>query len=262
MKTNHPIILLTLILLASCTSQKKLAYLRNLPEPTGLDSFRIEIPDYKLQQRDVLYITAKAMTPEGMIKDFLSSSSGMMNYSTQADVGGSLFGYTVNQDGIILVPGLGEIFVAGLNLEEARKKIQGMADKVFLNSTVECKLLSFKYTVIGEVRTPGAYINYNTYLTVLEAIGRSGGITDFGNRDRALVVRTTPKHTKTYRINLQDKSLLNSPAYYLLPNDVVIIEPVNQKVFNQNLPTISFIITSVTSTITMTILLIDYFKSH
>ena len=84
-----------------------------------------------------------------------------------------------------------------------------MVDKVYLNATVECKLLSFKFTVIGEVRAPGAYINYNNYLTVLEAIGRAGGVGDFGNRDRALVVRPVDKGSKTYRINLQDKNLLH-----------------------------------------------------
>jgi len=254
------LVILIVTLLVSCTSQKKLAYLQNLPEPTGQESFPMEIPDYKLQPRDILYITAKAMTPDGTLKDFLSTSGSSSMFTSQSDVTGSLFGYTVNPDGIIVIPGVGEVKVNGLNLEETRKKIQELVDKVFLNSTVECKLMSFKFTVIGEVRAPGAYINYNNYLTVLEAIGKAGGVGDFGNRDRALVVRPYDKGTKTYRINLQDKNLLTSPAYFLLPNDLVIIEPMKQKVFNLNLPTIAFIISTFTSTITMTILLVDYFK--
>jgi len=130
---------------------------------------------------------------------------------------------------------------------------------VFKNSTVECKLLSFKFTVIGEVRAPGAYINYNNYLTVIEAIGRAGGVGDFGNRDRVLVVRPFDKGTKTFRLNLQDKNILTSEAYFLLPNDVVIIEPMKQKIFNMNLPTISFFISTTLLTITTTLLFINYF---
>jgi polysaccharide export outer membrane protein len=125
---------------------------------------------------------------------------------------------------------------------------------------VICKLRTFKFTVIGEVKMPGTFINYNNYLTVLEAIGRAGGIGDFGDRDHILVVRPLDKGTKTYRLSLQTKDLLNSEAYYLLPNDVVIVQPQGQKIFNLNLPTISFIISTVTSTITMTLLLIDYFS--
>jgi polysaccharide export outer membrane protein len=114
--------------------------------------------------------------------------------------------------------------------------------------------------VIGEVKSPGAYINYNNYLTVIEAIGRAGGVGDLGNRNRILVVRPIDKGTKTYRINLQDKNILTSEAYFLLPNDVVIVEPVRQKIFNMNVPTISFVISTFTATITMTLLLINYLK--
>ena len=52
---------------------EKLAYLGNLPETGGEETFTMEIPDYKIQPRDILYITIKAMTPDGTIKDFLSS---------------------------------------------------------------------------------------------------------------------------------------------------------------------------------------------
>lgn len=260
MRTQTLSIITILLLAASCTSQKKLAYLQNLPEPTGQESFPMEIPDYKLQPRDILYITAKAMIPDGTIQDFLATIGTSGTNMSQPEAGGALNGYNIDSEGYIAIPGIGKIKVSGMTLEETRNKIQELVDKVYLNATVECKLLSFKFTVIGEVRAPGAYINYNNYLTVLEAIGRAGGVGDFGNRDRALVIRPYDRGTKTFRINLQDKNLLTSEAYFLLPNDVVIIEPMPQKVFNLNLPTIAFVITTLTSTITMTLLLINYFE--
>jgi polysaccharide biosynthesis/export protein len=258
MRTQTLSLIIILILAASCTSQKKLAYLQNLPEPSGQESFPMEIPDYKLQPRDILYITAKAMTPDGSIRDYLSTTGNVGSTMSMPEAGGALFGYNIDSEGNISIPGIGFVKVSGLKLEETREKLQELIEKVYLNTTVECKLLSFKFTVIGEVKAPGAYVNYNNYLTVLEAIGRAGGIGDFGNRDRALVVRPYDKGTKTFRINLQDKNLLSSEAYFLLPNDVVIVEPMKQKIFNMNLPTIAFIISTFTSTVTMTILLINY----
>ncbi len=74
MKHLTPYLLLSVLLIASCTSQKKLAYLNNLPETGGEETFTMDIPDYKIQPRDILYITIKAMTPDGTIIDFLSSS--------------------------------------------------------------------------------------------------------------------------------------------------------------------------------------------
>ena len=159
---------------------------------------------------------------------------------------------------VIFLPVIGKLHVAGLTLDEAREMIQKRASNVFNNVTVECKLLSFKFTVIGEVKAPGTYVNYNNYLTVLEAIGRAGGIGDYGRRDKVLVVRSDNGGTKTYNISLQSKELLSSEAYFLLPNDVVIVEPQRKKIFNLNLSTYSFIVTSVTSAITSTLLIINY----
>ena len=147
----------------------------------------------------------------------------------------------------------------GKTLEEIREILQVEFNKKYNNTMAECKLLSFKFTVMGEVNTPGTFVNYNNYLTVLEAIGRSGSIVDYGNRHKILVIRSVDRGTKTFTINLQDKQILSSPAYFLLPNDVVIVQPLGQKIFSLNLPTIAFIISTVTSTITMTILLISYF---
>jgi polysaccharide export outer membrane protein len=221
----------------------------------------MEIPAYKIQTRDILYITVKAMTPDGRIIDFLSSSGGNSGINiSQGESGGYLYGFDVDPEGNITLPAIGPLKVIGLTLEETKKLLQESVNKVFKNATIECKLLSFKFTVIGEVKAPGTYFNYNNYLTVLEAIGRAGGLGDYGNRDKVLVVRPTDKGTKTFRLNLQDKKILSSEAYFLLPNDVVIVEPLKQKIFNLNLPTISFILTTVTSTITMTLLLINYLK--
>lgn len=89
--------------------------------------------------------------------------------------------------------------------------------------------------------------------------GRAGGVGDYGDRSMVLVVRPKDKGSKTYRLSLQDKNILYSEAYFLLPNDVVIVEPLKQKIFNMNLPTISFVISTVTGVLTTTLLLINYF---
>lgn len=261
MKQNLIILTAAILLVSSCTSQKKLAYLNNLPQPGGEESFVLAIPDYKIQNRDILYITLKAMDPEGQIKDFLSGSAASAGGTyMQGDAGGYLYGYDVKPDGTVILPVVGIIIVEGKTLEEIRKILQEEFSKHYKNAILECKLLSFKFTVIGEVKAPGTYINYNNYLTVFEAIGRAGGVSDFGNRDRVLVIRPFDKGTRTFRLNLQDKNILSSEAYFLLPNDVVVVEPVKQKIFSMNLPTISFVISTFTSTISMTLLLINYLK--
>jgi hypothetical protein len=53
----------------------------------------MEIPDYKIQHRDILYITIKAMTPDGCINDFLSSSDRSSGTYTQSEAGQYLYGF-------------------------------------------------------------------------------------------------------------------------------------------------------------------------
>ena len=247
--------IIAFVFFCSCTSQKELAYLRNLP--AGESTFTMSVPEYKLQPRDMLYITIKAMNPDGNIVDFLSTARSSSSASSiLSESGGFLYSYDINSEGYIQLPAIGKIKVIGNTVEEARENIQREVDKVFRYATVECKLLNFKFTVIGEVRVPGSYINYNNYLTVFEAIGRAGGISDFGKRDTIIVIRSTLDGTKTFNLNLQDKNLLSSEAYFLLPNDVVIVQTGQKKIFNLNLPTFSFM----TSLITTTILLLNFFK--
>lgn len=251
---HSPILILLALLLGSCTTQKKLAYLNNLRGTDGEETFTMNIPEYKIQPRDMLYITAKAMTPDGSIKDFLSGGNIGINL-TQGEAGSAFMGYNVNSEGYISLVPVGQVKVSGQTLEETTTQLQELLQKVFINAIVECKLLSFKFTVIGEVKSPGSYINYNNYLTVIEAIGRSGGVGDLGNRKNILVIRPLDKGTRTFRLDLQDKKILASEGYFLLPNDVVIVEPLKQKIFNMNLPVLSFILSSVSTTL----LLINYF---
>jgi polysaccharide export outer membrane protein len=260
MKGLTCLILLTTLIFANCSSTKNLNYLGNLPETSEAQYFPYEMPDYKIQYRDILYIEAKIQNQEGKIEDLLQGNSSMNAAYIGAESSQYILGYNVDEKGFIHLPVIGKISVGGKTLTEVKLYVQEKVDSIFRHTFIDVKLLSFKYTVLGEAKNPGTYINYNNFLTVLEAIGRAGGVGDYGRRDRVLVIRSTEGGTKTFRVDLKDKSLLSSEAYFMMPNDVVIIEPVKHKIFNMNLPTYTFALTSITSIITMTLLLIEYFK--
>jgi polysaccharide biosynthesis/export protein len=259
MKYNNLVFILILLSGVSCTSTKNLTYLQNLPETHDALYFPYDMPEYKVQHRDILYIEVKTLTSEGKLADVLRESGASGQTYIQGEASQYLIGYSVDKEDKIVLPVIGNIQVGGKALPEIRAIVQEKVDSVFNHAYVDVKLLSFKYTVLGEARSPGTFVNFNDYLTVLEAIGRAGGVGDYGRRDNVLVVRGTKDGTQTYRINLQDKNLLTSEAYFLMPNDVVIIEPVKHKIFNMNLPTISFTISTITGIISTTLLLINYF---
>ena len=258
MKNIIPLIAL-IIVAASCSTQKELSYLNNLSETGGEEYFTMDVPNYEIQPRDIIYVSVKAQTPEGSLTDVMTDRSGVSTSYIQSEASQYVLGYSIDPEGYVAVPLFGKVPVAGMTIYQVRDLFQHKVDSLFRHAYVEVRLLSYKYTVIGEVRLPGTFINYNDQLTVLEAIGRAGGISETGTKEKILVIRPTGDQTVTYHIDLQDKSLLSSPAYFITPNDVVIVQPNPKKVFNVNLPTISFVISTVTAAITTTLLLINYF---
>jgi polysaccharide export outer membrane protein len=163
----------------------------------------------------------------------------------------SLFinGYAVSDSGYIEIPILGKILIAGKKMDEAIASIRQRADQYLKDATVIVKLISFKISVIGEVNRPGTYNNFNNQLNVLEAISMAGDITDYGNRMKVHVLRPDSTGTRTFSLDLTNREILTSDGFYLLPNDVVYVEPIHSKSFRINLPTVSLFLTSVSTLI-------------
>jgi polysaccharide biosynthesis/export protein len=246
--------------LLGCTTTKNITYLQNLDATSGSEFFTNDRPDYKVQYRDILYFDIKTLTTDGKIENVLQRTGSSDQMYLQGEASQYLAGYSVDKDGKVLLPVIGSLYVGGKTLKDIRQITQVAVDSVYRHAFVEIKLLSFKFTVLGEARTPGTYLNYSDFLTVFEAIGRAGGINDYGRRDRILIVRTTQDGSQVFRINVNDKNILTSEGYFILPNDVIIVDPTRLKSLNMNLPTISFVISSVTGILTTTLLLINYFK--
>lgn len=246
----NKIISLSLLILAlsSCTSYKKLQYLSNLDTTSVQSFYPMERPDYYIQFQDILYINITTLNPE--MNEILNPGSQRFAYNVFRDESNIyVFGYTVSDSGYITLPILGDIFVYGLTIEEIKSAIKTRSDQFLKDAVINVKLLSFKFTVIGEVNRPGTYTNYNNQLTVLEAISMAGDITNYGNRKELIVVRPTKKGTFTYRINVQDKNLLQSDGYFLLPNDIVIVEPIKSKPFQLNIPTMALFLSTISTLI-------------
>jgi polysaccharide export outer membrane protein len=163
----------------------------------------------------------------------------------------SLFinGYTVSDSGYVEVPVLGRIPVVDMTVSQATDAIRERAGRYLKDATVIVKLISFRYSVIGEVARPGTFTNFNSQLTVLEAISNAGDITDYGNRKKVLVLRPDGQGTTTFRLDLTSRDILTSEGFFLLPNDIVYVEPIKSKTFRINSPTFSLVLSSITTLI-------------
>ncbi len=206
------------------------------------------VPVYRLSTGDILFVQMITNNPE--ISQLFNNPTGV-TYSTQVRDDASLYlnGYPISDSGYISLPFLGEIHVAGLTLNEAQGRISAQAKTFFLDATVFVKFASFRVTVVGEVRRPGVIRNFNDHLTIFDALAQAGDVTDNAMRSNVLVIRTTPHGRTTHRLNLADKSILASEAFYILPNDIIVVEPKDNKIFQMNLPYISLFLSTISTTI-------------
>ncbi len=184
---------------------------------------------YRLQSNDILSINIKTIDAE-LATIFSNTTS--QNVAQTAD---NIYfnGYTVDDHGNIRIPIIGEINVLGFTVEEVRKKIEKkLLDEYFKKEDkffVNVKLGGFRYTINGEVGSPGTKTLFMEKLNILEAIANSGDITITGDRKDVKVIRQFPQGSETFSIDLTDASSSKSPVFYLQPNDYIYVKPLKQK---------------------------------
>lgn len=251
------LIVIVTVNLCSCKSNKKLVYLRNLPPGELQQGIPFSTTNYQLRKSDNLYIQVKSINPE--VNQLFNPSSGVGNMAGTTQQYGSLSaqyinGYQVDQDGNIELPIIGKVQVLDKTISDTKYLLMEKFNEYFKEATLTIKLLSFKYTVMGEVASPGVYYNYNHVCTILEAISQANGTTDYARLKDVVVLRERQDGVQSMKVDLSDKLLLSSEAYYLQPNDVVYVSPDRFKNTRMNASMYSLML----STVSTLIILLKY----
>lgn len=231
MNKNHIFLLLFLVLFtASCVPTKELLYLQD--NKNGNDTLimnEIVKKPYRIQSNDVLVINIKTIDAE--LTEMFRVSQGNRNIVNEQIT--YFEGFNVDDHGNIRIPILGDVRVLGNTTEEVRMTIEKRLLEEYFNAEVSLfvtvKLAGIRYTINGEVRSPGTNIIYNDRATIMDAIATSGDITMTGDRKNVIIVRQYPHGVEMHTINLLDKKALESPYYYIQPNDFILINPLKQK---------------------------------
>jgi polysaccharide export outer membrane protein len=98
---------------------------------------------------------------------------------------------TVQPDGYLSAPLIGELKVGGLTLPQARAAIVAAAARRLRDPEVYVDLREFdklRFTVVGEVGTPGRF-DLRGRITVLDAIATAGGLKTSSKHSQVLLLR-------------------------------------------------------------------------
>lgn len=212
---------------------------------------------YRLQANDVLSIRIKSLDQEQV--EYLSlETTGVFNVNPASAF---MNGYSLDSEGVINMPGIGEMKVGGLTIGEAREKIQQRIRQTEVgDATVFVNLVSFKVSVIGEVNSPNQYYVYNNQLTLIEAVSQAGGFTDFADREHVKLIRQSDKGTEVTMLDFKNSDILSSKFFYLQPNDMLVVDALEEKFERGNLSTL-VIINTLVSGISATVAIVSLIRT-
>ncbi|WP_373056966.1 polysaccharide biosynthesis/export family protein [Zunongwangia sp. H14] len=210
----------------SCSGSRNLTYFSDFSdkEVVTVEDVPNVIKEPVIQPNDILNIKVTSLNPEANIPFNRNSSGNSEDASTSVNDG-----YLVDSNGYIDFPVVGGIEVAGLTKSAVKDKLTNLLSKYLGDPIISVRYANYRITVIGEVNHPSTFIIPSERISIIEALGMAGDLTVYGKRDNVLIIKESQGVRQAVRLNLNTKEVLNSPYYYLGPNDVVYVEPIKSK---------------------------------
>lgn len=219
--------LILLLTMFSCKPKENMVYMEKEKNIAESKINQAVFYGAHIQSGDVLDIKVTAFD-ENAVRPFNlysmnnSTSTGQVNGQT-AQLAPQ--GYLVDNEGFIYFPVIGKLYIKGMTLAQLRADLEKRLLAYLAEPLVSIKQLNFNVTVLGEVKSPGQYTSPSDKITILQALGLAGDMTDFGNRTNVKLIREIDGVSKTFAIDFTSKNITNSPYYYMQQNDVLYVEP-------------------------------------
>ena len=206
----------------SCTPQQKLpVYLENVTDTTIVTN--VEVIEPVIQKNDLLQIQVYSASVDPRV----DAPYNLPMQSSGTTGGGG--GFLVDANGNIEYPRVGTIQVEGLTKQQLADVIKSKLAGQLTDPVVIVRFQNYKVTILGEVSSQGSFSVPTEKLTILEAIGLAGGVSEFGKKDGIKVLRESNGKREVGIIDITSEDIFESPYYQLSQNDVVIVEPSNLK---------------------------------
>lgn len=227
------------LVFSSCVQHRQLINFNEADLPEDTPEQIVNAMNLTIQPEDLLRIDVNSFDPiaaapfnlDPVGQQGQQQQSQLLNQSTGGNYGPELFmGYFVDQDGFIDFPVLGKLKVEGLTIEEAKGEIYELLQEYLKDPVVNMRFLNLKVTILGEVNRPGVQRLSNKRITILEAIGMAGDLSDYANRNNVLVIREEEGRRTYTRLDLQSAKIFTSPYFYMQQNDVIYVEPIQARI--------------------------------
>lgn len=217
------------VLAASCAAPEKISYFQDA------DQYGLSIPVHenhiRLRPEDKIAIivnTSNDQLTNLFNLPYISQRLGGVSQSVSSNYSQAVSGYTVDAEGFIDFPVVGQIYVAGLTRPEVAETVKKelVSRDLVKDPVVTVEFMNLTVSVMGEVTRPGRYAIEKDKLTILDALSMAGDLTIFGKRENVKVMRIVDGKQTSFNVDLcSAQSVMASPVYYLQQDDLIYVEP-------------------------------------
>jgi polysaccharide export outer membrane protein len=242
-------------MMSSCVSYKNQIFFQGLNDTTYTAS--MQQPDLVIQRGDQLAISVYTPDPIASMyyNQAMGGSQGANQMQNLGQSNGTILGYLVDEQGQIIFPRLGQIKALGLTQPQLRDTLQSLLLPYVKDAVVSVRLLNFRVTFINANKASTVTI-LNNKTNIMQFLGNVGGMEWMDKRDQVMLIRQVNDERTVYRLNLTDRSIFQSPAFFLQPNDVVYVEPNKRKFLETNAQLIN-LFTGVMSAVSIMLVLVN-----
>ena len=215
---NYIHIILTFVLIVSCTSEKIL--FKDIPE-----NISIKVPEAIITYGDLIDVKISSLTNQSTS---IFSPIAMDKIGTIRNAEArKLDGYLVDSSGNIDIPYIGKIKAYGLTCSSLSDSIKNKLLEFVKTPSVSTKILNFRVSILGQVARPGTFDVIDQNMSFTELISRAGDFSKNADPSNVMIIRNINNKITTTYIDLTSFDFFNSEYYFLKQNDKVYVRPDN-----------------------------------
>ncbi len=216
---------------ASCSTPYNVAYFQDMPLERQMPIVKPQSIRLRPSDKISIMVSTRDAALSQMFSLYSNYSIGNTSVTTGSQTSNRASEYTVNANGTIDFPVLGNLQVVGLTREDVQEMIKHelIDQNLVKDPIITVEFVNLHVLMMGATGTQRILIDRDQF-TILDAITMAGDLDLEGQRENVRVIRETgPNQRVAFEINLcSAEDLYNSPAYYLQQNDVVYVEPNNK----------------------------------
>ena len=153
--------------------------------------------------------------------------------------------FLVEPDGMIKLPIIGKIKIAGMTIREAEKALEAQYANFYNKPFVVVRVVNRRVTIFPGTGGSGRVVNLdNESTTVIEALALAGGITNTGKAKKVKLIRGDLRNPKVILLDLSTLEGIKQGNLLLQANDIIYVEPVprvSQEVLTQITPVVGIL---------------------